>query len=698
MASTLLLVTLAAGATVYSFHLRAARTDLEAARTNLEDNLYVTETANAFAAWERGSVTLPRKLLEQQLPKPGGPDRRGFEWYYLDMLCQPQALFTFPKELSPIFGLACSPDGQTVAVAHQDGTTRLLDIVARRELERWTDFGGYSLAFSPDGARLAGAGMAVWDLEEHRVVARASETNAPVGVGVAWSPDGRLIAATAVQNLYGVAPPGPITLWDATTLRRLTCLEGHAANAWKPAFSPDSRLLATPHADGSIRLWDVAKRSVVKTFRRHGGTVACVQFSPDGTWLASASLDETVRLWRVDGDEQVPLGSHARPVDCVAFSRDGRWLASGSRDHTAKLWNLADLTSKPVTLRGHTGRIWSLDFTPDSQKLVTGSVDGTVKLWDIGRLAGPRSRTDNITLLGTAFSPDGRFTARARGPVVGLDRGRSQHTQVEIREVASEALVAALPAAQAAFSPHGVVATVSGAKGFNIWDGPEFSRRLDVPSDATLNGAVLFSPDGRWLALAQELGPYDGVLWPPRSLEIRETTRWQRHGTWQLTSPPTNTFRHFDFSPDGRFLAASCKDGSVRLLEIGPLRAASIPLRTNLHAFRVSWLPRSHTLCIGSLDGSVHLWNMDTHEEKVLTPEAGNVWALAASPDGKTLAIGTQDGALNLIHLPTRREVAVLKGHLTAISDVAFSPDGQLLISSSESTRIWRAPRLRPPP
>ena len=689
--STLLLVTLALGATAYSIHLNTVR-------NRLEDNLYVAETANAFAAWERGSVSLPRKLLDRQLP-----DRRGFEWHYLDALSRPQTLFTFGGELSPVFGLACSPDGRLVAAAHQDGRTRLLDLLARREMECVNQVAGYSIAFSPDGKRLAGfvaGGMAVWDIESHTVVTNAFDNTphqAAGGVGVAWSPDGRLIATTSSPRLYAVTPAGRILLWDAATCRQLFALEGHAANAWKLAFSPDSRSLATPHADGTIILWDLASRKQVKTFRRHGNIVACVQFSPDGQWLASASMDETVRLWRVNGDEQIPLGSHARPVDSVAFSHDGRWLASGARDHTAKLWDLVNLTNAPVTLRGHTGRIWSTVFTPDSQTLVTGSVDGTVKLWDIRRLRTQRVQTDNVTSLGTVFSPDGRFNARPKGPPGGATHGRfpyagrSEDTGVEIREVKSERLVATLPAFRASFSSQGAIATVSRVKGFSLWTGPSFERRTDVPSDATLDGAVLFSPDGRWLALAQEVGAFDGVALPASGIEIRETAHWRRQGTWQLSSSPTNSFRDFCFSPDGRFLGASCNDGAVRVLEVRSFRLYPIPIRPSLHAFRVAWLPLTHTLCIGSLDGLVHLWNLDTQQTEVLTPEAGNIWALDVSPDGKTLALGTQDGVLKLFNLPTRREIAVLKGHLTAIPEVAFSPDGRLLISLSETMRIWRA-------
>jgi eukaryotic-like serine/threonine-protein kinase len=678
--SALLLVTLAVGASIYSIRLKAAR-------DNVEDNLYVAETAMAFASWERGSVTLPRKLLDRQLPKRGFPDRRGFEWHYLDALCRPQALFTFTSETRAIFGMACSPDGRLVAAAHANGRIRLLDLVARRELESWNPFSNYcySVAFSPDGTRLAHffmGGFALWDLEKHTVVTNSFETplqNTSVGVGLAWSPDGRLIATTSLLHLYTLGSPGPILIWDATTGQKLYALQGHTASAWKLAFSPDGRCLATPHTDGTIILWDLATRKPLKTFRRHGNIVSCVRFSPDGQWLASASMDETVQLWRVDSDEHIPLGSHSRPVDCVAFSRNGRWLASGSRDHTAKLWDLANLTSRPVTLRGHTGRLWSIDFTPDSQTLVTGSLDGTVKLWDVGRLQQQRGETDNATSLGVIFSPDGRLNARPAG------------SQVLIREVKSERVVATLPAANAAFSPQGVIASVSGTNSFSLWDGHSFQKRQDVPSEARLDGLVVFSPDGRWLALGQDT--FNGADGPasPR-VEIRETAHWRKQGTWEAGSPLTDAFWHVSFSSDGRYLAATCQDGTVRVLEVRSMRPVGTPNRANLTGYRVAWVPGSHAFCIGCLDGLVHLWNLDSNQAEVLTPEAGPVLAISISPDAKTLAIATQDGMLKLFNLPTRREVAGFKGHLTNIKGTDFSPDGQILISTGDdATRIWRA-------
>ena len=63
------------------------------------------------------------------------------------------------------------------------------------------------------------------------------------------------------------------------------------------AFSPDGRLLATASGDETARLWDPATGQPLRTLTGHTGAVTGVAFSPDGRLLATASDDETARLW-----------------------------------------------------------------------------------------------------------------------------------------------------------------------------------------------------------------------------------------------------------------------------------------------------------------------------------------------------------------------------------------------------------------
>jgi WD40 repeat protein len=68
------------------------------------------------------------------------------------------------------------------------------------------------------------------------------------------------------------------------------------------AFSPDGRLLATASVDETARLWDPATGEHLRTLTGHDGPVLGVAFSPggfspDGRLLATASDDKMARLW-----------------------------------------------------------------------------------------------------------------------------------------------------------------------------------------------------------------------------------------------------------------------------------------------------------------------------------------------------------------------------------------------------------------
>ncbi|HSQ58367.1 MAG TPA: hypothetical protein VLM40_21785 [Gemmata sp.] len=67
-------------------------------------------------------------------------------------------------------------------------------------------------------------------------------------IGVAWSPDGKLLAAAAVS--------GPITIYDAAMGKPLDELKGHGFGTAALAWQPNGNLLASVGQDGKARLWD----------------------------------------------------------------------------------------------------------------------------------------------------------------------------------------------------------------------------------------------------------------------------------------------------------------------------------------------------------------------------------------------------------------------------------------------------------
>jgi hypothetical protein len=83
--------------------------------------------------------------------------------------------------------------------------------------------------------------------------------------GVAFSPDGRLIASAGLVQT-GVVQT--IRLWDAATGQELLSLPGHAGGARCVTFSPDGWTLASGGDDGTVKLWHAAPSTPEEQTRR----------------------------------------------------------------------------------------------------------------------------------------------------------------------------------------------------------------------------------------------------------------------------------------------------------------------------------------------------------------------------------------------------------------------------------------------
>jgi hypothetical protein len=68
-----------------------------------------------------------------------------------------------------------------------------------------------------------------------------------------------------------------------------------------------------------------------------------------------------------------------------------------------------------------------------------------------------------------------------------------------------------------------------------------------------------------------------------------------------------------------------------------------------------------------------------------------DVTAVAFSPDGKLLFYGSTDCSIHVLELSTRKELAVLCGHMGGVNGLTFSPDGQTLASAGGdgALRLW---------
>jgi hypothetical protein len=143
------------------------------------------------------------------------------------------------------------------------------------------------------------------------------------------------------------------------------------------------------------------------------------------------------------------------------------------------------------------------------------------------------------------------------------------------------------------------------------------------------------------------------------------------------------------FSADGKLLA-SC--GDDKLVKTWKIPAGVLNRTFHGHGYEVNNVvitPDGTILAsVCEEDTTLRIWDRKTGKERAkleVLPEA----CLALSPDGRTLATGTnRDASVLLIDIITAKVRSRVMQHRNNVSNVAFSADGKLLVTSGTDTSI----------
>ncbi|KAL7563259.1 hypothetical protein ACA910_016626 [Epithemia clementina (nom. ined.)] len=439
------------------------------------------------------------------------------------------------------------------------------------------------------------------------------------------------------------------------------------------------------------------RRNLVHTRFSHGATINthlsypiyCLRFDRTGRYFITGADDYLAKVYCLGANVNAQghtiekelyirgavlvctLRGHAGVINDINVSSDNAFLATASEDGDCRVWGLKDGTPIAI-LRGHTGGAnmvsWS-DLTP--YRLITASSDGYARVWDVKEACLRRYKY-----------------------VVGKRKDYSSHKTLVLRCQATRKIS---NDSEGRFTRVGLQTAEDGAgvttkpeEYLELEDAaerPEMTSGSDVhtPSNAALPENLIapvplpplpppVAPTG------QE--PTVPVPLPPLPLPIGNTV--QEHPHLHPHAPGA-------IGP-GRFVPGDSIDRGVKLLaklQHGASRDESMvgpgtrSRRAAMKVLCVAVCPTGGHFTTGADDGICRVYSADDDEAIGLADFQATVRAGFSSAKGHKRWNGPS------------RLLQTLKGHLSAITDLQYSFNGDRILSASQKdgvVRIWLSP------
>ena len=442
-----------------------------------------------------------------------------------------------------------------------------------------------------------------------------------------------------------------------------------------------------------------------------------------GDWEAVLKINpNNFKAIELKAEATVKVLQNPFAVQKIDLSPDGKTVVSCGESRIAKIWDIKS-GQEILSLNGHSKNITSVSFSGDGKEIVTGGFGDTCRIWDAS--SGKEIKSSSTVFMkkgvsgvcfveyfyvmesseGTAFSPNIELVYSS-GSYIGKWR-RADGIELMSSRVKTDKINSISVSSARRFDDCKIATACRDCKVY-IYD-LRANEKVIFEGHTDEVNSVAFSPNSKILVSGSSdktVRIWNSVTKPIGQMSKQERKDRVRKGLLTLVGH-TADVTCVAFSPDGKQIVSGSYDKTIRVWDS---TSGSELMVLNGHKDRVNSVAFSSDglkIVSGSSDKSIRIWDLGTGsdsetsfvERKLADKNTANLPSEvnprpSPSVGGETkLDAGDDSADLTSSTAFKLRNAQTLKGHTSEVYRVAFSPDGNSIVSGGNDNKVrtWDA-------